>query len=156
MKIEKLTVTRNKKTYSGDLVWPDNLSQAVALLGEFEVWEAFRVGYKELAKKRIAGSIRPRKRWLKVDLSVLDEQSGAWLAHYLETLKAQKKAEEELKNRPVEAQQTSPSDSDEMQEEALTQSPASDDSFEEDFAKYLASLDSLPQSQTEESSELLG
>lgn len=150
MKIEKLTVKKNGKVYSGEIAWPTDLASAVALLGEREVWESFKVGYKELAKKRISNSIRPRKRWLKLDLLSLDDQTVAALSEVL-SIAAESRAREAFAHEqqkqvqenplPVE-QQTYPSDSYETQEEVEAPLPQSDDSFEQDFAKYLASLDS--------------
>lgn len=149
MKIEKLTVRKNGRLYSGEVAWPNNLESALALLGEKEVWEAFRVGYKELAKKRITAT-RPRKRWLKLDLLSLDDQTLAALTQALEVAaenrartallhEQQRQAQE---SPPPAEQQTYPSDYDETQEVAEGQSSANGESFEEDFARYLTSLDS--------------
>lgn len=74
MRIEKLTVKKDGKTYHGDVVWPDNLGVALQLLGESEVWQAFKLGYKEITKRRITGqTIRPRRQVVRIDLATLDE-----------------------------------------------------------------------------------
>lgn len=157
MKREKITVKRNGKSYSGEIVWPQDLAQAISLLGELEVWGAFRVGYRELAKRRISGLTPRQKRWARVDLSSLDDQMRV-LIQALVHEQQNKPLPQEVSQPPQPsaespqpvAQQIAPSDSGETQEEALTLSPDNGDSFEQDFAKYLASLDSSPQSHTAE------
>lgn len=160
MKIEKLTVKKNGKTYAGEIAWPDDLASAIRLLGELEVWSAFKIGYKELAKKRITNSIRPRKKWLKLDLSCVDDQTAELierLAHesaraafaHEAALAAQKEQQQAEETALREAQQTIQNDYDETLEEAQAPISESADSFEQDFAKYLAALDSSPQQHTE-------
>lgn len=163
MKREKLTVKKNKKLYSGEIVWPSDLAEAVYLLGELEVWESFRVGYLALAKKRIAGLTPRRQRWAKIDLSSLDDQTRA-LIQALAREQQNKPLPQEASHTPQQAQESPPrveqqtvqNDYAETQEEALTSTQSNDESFEQDLARYLASLGSLPQSQTVEPSGRLG
>lgn len=166
MKIEKLTVKKNGKTYAGEIAWPDDLGSAIKLLGELEVWSAFKIGYKELAKKRITNSIRPRKKWLKLDLSCVDDQTAEEIESFLRErtrvnqlhIENQRRLEAEAARQErqqaeetalLEAQQTAQNDYDETPEEAQAPISESADSFEQDFAKYLAALGSSPQQHTE-------
>lgn len=153
MKIEKLTVRKNGKVFTGDVVWPTGIHQAIHLLGELEVWEAFKIGYLQLAKKRISGAIRPRKKWLKVDLSSLDENARAWLCSHVEN----QKAEEAARSQKAAAQQTSRNDYDETQEEAsgADQLSENDGQPAQEPPKYSDALDSSTQQQTETAFEPL-
>jgi len=159
MKIEQLNLKKNGKSYSGEIAWPDNLSQALTLLGEREVWEAFKIGYRDLAKKRITGSIRPRRKWAKIDLASLDDQTAEMISLLISDSLARARIEKERQAaenlRRVE-QQTFQTDSAEKLEVAEAPSPESADDFETDLAKYLASLDSSPRQKTEINPEQAG
>jgi hypothetical protein len=55
-------------------VMPENLQEAVTILGQTSVFESFGLGYVTLQKK-IAQGRKPReKRWAKIDLSALSDQ----------------------------------------------------------------------------------
>lgn len=147
MKIEKLTFKKKNKVYQGEIVWPLDLDTAIKLLGSSEVWQAFKIGYKELAKRRIMGEpIRPRKKILKIDLSLVDDQMRDALEQFVESNLSrppvQQVVQPSQENAPRVAKQIDQNDSDETQEEALVQVSQNADTFEQDLAKYLASLDS--------------
>jgi hypothetical protein len=143
MKIEKLTFKEKGKTYSGEIAWPDNLEMAIGFLGERSVWEAFKIGYKLMIKAQIKGKpILPRKRVVKIDLSVLDEQTRIAIEGLLESLAVQQQPQQVAESAPPEQPHTDHNDYAEMLTEAEAQSSGHDSSFEEDFAKYLASLGS--------------
>ena len=118
MRIEKLTVKKDGKTYHGDIAWPDNLGIALQLLGEQEIWEAFKVGYRELAKRRITHTaIRPRRRIARIELSSLDDQTRAVIEEIARLQAAQQlpqQAEQTPPPAPLPIDQT---DSGEMPEE---------------------------------------
>lgn len=154
MKIEKLTVRKNGKVFTGDVVWPTGIHQAIHLLGELEVWEAFKIGYLELAKKRISGAIRPRKKWVKLDVSTLDEHARAWVFSHIEN---QRRLEESAKNQKAAEQQTSRNDYAETQEEASSADQLSENDAQpaQEPPKYSDALDSSTQQQTETAFEPL-
>ena len=163
MKREKIVIKRNGKTFSGEIVWPSDLAQAIRLLGELEVWSAFRLGYKELAKRRISGLIPRRKRWAKLDLSLLDDQTLAAVQVLLQMQQNKPPHAEVSPAQPESSavvQQASPhtsqSDSDETPAVEAVQSSGRAGDFEEDWQKYLASLGSSSQRQTETQPEPLG
>lgn len=145
MKTENLTFTHKKKTYSATVVWPENLVEAFNLLGEKDMWAAFKLGYLEITKRRIV-SPTPRPRIRKIDLSRLTDDQIALLESILGESPAPVAAQ---KNDPPAAQQTAPIDSDEKPVVAQVSVLQRETSFEEDYSKYLAALGSSPQRRTE-------
>lgn len=146
MQTENFSFTHKKKRYSAVIAWPENLKEALEILGDREVWKAFRLGYVELVKRRMI-SPTPRPRIRKIDLNSLPEDTAELLDRILSNLSEQK-------NPPPSLPQTFQSDSFEKQEEASVEASPHGDSFEADFARYSAFLDSLPQ-QPKETSERL-
>ena len=74
MKTENRSFTHKRKTYHGTIVWPDDLAEAIRLLGERDTWSAFRLGYLELCKRQICG-ITPRRRSQRIDLGALPPEA---------------------------------------------------------------------------------
>lgn len=143
MKIEKLTFKEKGKVYSGEIAWPDSLQLAIALLGERGVWEAFKLGYRQIVRARIVGKpILPRKKIVKLDVSLLDEQSRAVIEQIAAMQAGQQQQQPELESAQPEQQHKDHSDYVEKPEAAQAPSSQSESSSEEDFSKYLASLDS--------------
>lgn len=145
MKIEKIKIKKKNKIYAGEIVWPSDLKSAIKLLGESEVWQAFKIGYKEVCKKRIMGEeIFPkRKRVIKIDLDQLgDEQMRDALVALAEEQAAQIKPPPSVQSPPPEVSHTDPTDYDETLKEAEVLISASAESFEEDWSRYLASRNS--------------
>ena len=141
MKTENLTFTHKKKTYSATVVWPENLVEAFSLLGEKDMWTAFKVGYLEITKRRIV-SPTPRPPIRKIDLSRLTDDQIALLESILAESPAPAAAQ---KNDLPAAPQTTPNDSDEKPAVAQASVLPHDSSFEEDYSKYLNALgSSLP------------
>lgn len=148
MKTENRTFKVKGKSYSGTIVWPSNLAEALQLLGEVEMWEAFKVGYLEYCRRQICGLTPRRRKIQKIDVSDLPdhEQEAILLAvDQMRQIYQQQRAKE---NAPPVQQSKAQIDSDEKPEEVpqddeeLSSASQSESSFEEDFAKYLASLDS--------------
>jgi hypothetical protein len=146
MKTENKSWTVKGKVHSGTIVWPDNLDQAIKLLGTKEVWAAFKIGYLEICRKQICG-LTPRRRNHKIDLSGLSPEEQEMVLELVSDFRAVNQQLQQVeKSAPPEQQSTAPSDSDETPEEAPVPTLPHDDSFEEDFAKYLAAQhSSLPQ-----------
>jgi hypothetical protein len=140
MKTENFAFTHKRKKISGVVVWPETLLEAVHLLGEKEVWKAFRLGYLELVKKRMINPT-PRRQIRKIDLSSLPEEYVELIDQILNEHKVQK-------NPPPLMPQTFQTDFAEKPAAEEVQSSPSDDSFEADFAKYSAALDSSLQPPT--------
>lgn len=72
MQVKTLTFTYRKKEISGEVVFPENLQEALSALGQVETFECFLEGYTERQMKRLR--MKP-KRYLKLDLSILDEET---------------------------------------------------------------------------------
>lgn len=151
MRTENLTFTHKKKTYSATVVWPENLVEAFNLLGEKELWAAFKLGYLEITKRRIVNPT-PRPRIRKIDLNRLTEEQAALIEHILAD--AQKPQAEQKSVQP-EPQQTIQTDSYETQEVVQASVLSRDSSFEEDFARYSAALDSSLPRHTETAAQPL-
>lgn len=147
MKTENRTFRHKNNLHHGTIVWPDNLSEALTLLGEREVWNAFRIGYLEVCRKQICGLTPRRRKTHKIDLSELPETDQEMISQMISDLKEQyRQLQLEKESALLASQQTAPSDFDETPEEAPVPASESADSFDADFARYLASLDSsLPQ-----------
>jgi hypothetical protein len=149
MKTENRSFTHKRKTYHGTIVWPDDLAEAIRLLGERDTWSAFRLGYLELCKRQICG-ITPRRRSQRIDLGALPPEAQDLVRELIDQLHAQSLQPQPIqKSAPLESQPTTPNDFDEMPAEAEVQASSHADPFEEDFARYLASLGSSPQPHTE-------
>jgi hypothetical protein len=146
MKTENRSWKVKGKTYSGIIVWPDNLSQAIQLLGQKEVWAAFKLGYLEVCRKQIC-NLTPRRKNRKIDLSGLTPEEQEMVLELVSDFRAVNQQLQQVeKNDPPEPQPTAPTDSDETPEEAPAPALPHDDSFEADFARYLdAQHSSLPQ-----------
>lgn len=146
MKTENRSFTHKGKTYHGTIVWPDDLAEAIRLLGERDTWSAFRLGYLELCKRQICG-ITTRRRSQKIDLASLPVEAQDLVRQLVDELHAQNQRHQQAeRSAPLESQPITPNDSDEMPEEVQVPASSHADPFEEDLAKYLASLDSsLPQ-----------
>lgn len=149
MKIENRSFTWKGKKHHGTIAWPDNLQEAITLLGEREVFAAFKLGYLEVCRKQICGLTR-RRRNQKIDLSDLPEQDQELVVALVADLKdANQQLRLATESAQPEPQPIVPTDSVETPEEAPAPTSEHVDPFEEDFAKYLASLDSSPQQHTE-------
>ena len=143
MRTENRSFKYRGKVYSGVIVWPNNLQEAIQLLDPADIWEAFRLGYLEHCRRQICGIPIRRRKIQKIDVSGLPphEQEAILLAVeqmralYQQPLQAQKSVQ-------PESQPIAPSDSDETPEEAEDSVSSRELSFEEDFAKYSAALDS--------------
>lgn len=70
MRVEKVSFKHRGKDFSGDVGFPDDLQDAVTMLGEKEVYAAFVEGYTERQKRRIRKKERKR---LVVTMSDLTE-----------------------------------------------------------------------------------
>lgn len=150
MKTENRTFRHKNNLHHGTIVWPDNLGEAMSLLGEREVWNAFRIGYLEVCRKQICGLTPRRRKNHKIDLSELPEGDQEMISQMISELKEQyRQLQLEKESVQLAAQQKAQIDYDEMPEEALAPASESADPFEADFARYLASLDSSPQQRME-------
>lgn len=149
MHTENKSFKHKGQTYTGTIVWPDHLSEALTLLGERDVWNAFKLGYLEVCRRQICGLTR-RRRSQKIDLSDLPESDQELVATLIADLKRQYQSLQQAEeSAPPEAPHTAPSDSGETPAEAPAPASVSADSFEADFARYLASLDFSPQQHKE-------
>lgn len=144
MKQQLISVKHRGKVLSATIVWPDDLREAVHLLGEFEVWRAFRAGYLELTKQRLIGQVTPRrKQYVKLDLSALDAQTADIVRGLAELQKpVGQVVQPSPETIPPAPSHTSQIDSAEKPTEAQDPIEKHADAFEEDFAKYLAARDS--------------
>lgn len=144
MKTENVSFKHKGKTISGQIAWPESLQEAIHSLEPAEVWEAFKIGYRDMCRRRILGLTRPPRRFVRIDLSLLtpEEQHAllTWKAN-AETFQNQQSPPVE-KSAPPEPTPTDPTDFDEMPAEAQASTSPHVDTFEEDFAKYLASRSS--------------
>ena len=149
MKTENKEYTFKGKKHSGVIAWPEDLSEALTMLSEREVWSAFKIGYAEICKRQICGII-PRPRNRKLDVSDLAPEHQDVVLDLIASLRAENQLSQQAqKNVPPELQPISQIDSVEMQEEVSTEVSAHVGEFEQDFAKYLTSLDSSPQQHME-------
>lgn len=143
MRIEKLKIKKDGKTYEGEIVWPDGLKIAIHLLGEKEVWEAFKVGYKELAKKRITGELtRPRRKTVKIDVASLDDQTRLVIEEIARLQAAQPHERQALKNDEPQEPHTYPNGFDETPEEDSTSVFARETVSEEETTTHSDALGS--------------
>jgi hypothetical protein len=142
MQIENKSFRLKGKEYTGTIAWPDDLAEALRLLGDREVWKAFRIGYLEVCRRQICG-ITPRRRNQKIDLSDLSEDDRELVLQAVSELRENyQRLQQAQRSAPLEPQPTAPSDYDETQAEAEAPASSHEQSFEEDFARYLDALDS--------------
>lgn len=142
MQIENKSFRLKGKEYTGSIAWPESLQEAVNFLGDWEVFRAFRIGYLEICRRQICGII-PRRRSQKIDLSGLSEQDQELVLQAVAELRESYQLRQQAqKSAPLEEPQTSLSDYGETPEEVPASASPHDDSFEADFARYSAALDS--------------
>jgi hypothetical protein len=142
MQIETRSFRLKGKEYTGSIAWPDSLQEALAALGEWEVFRAFRIGYLEICRKQICGVI-PRRRSQKIDLSGLSEQDQELVLQAVAELRESYQLHQQAqKSVPPEEPHTFQNDFDETPEEVPASTSPHDDSFEADFARYSSALDS--------------
>ena len=142
MQTKNHTFKHKSKTFSGVIVWPESLQEALIVLPALELWEAFKIGYLELCRRRIC-EITQRRRTRKIDVSDLPEWEQALIQQaVLETRAKYHTPQTTPESAPLESLPTTQTDSVETQ--AAAQDPVSsrDLSFEEDFARYSAALGS--------------
>jgi hypothetical protein len=153
MQIENKSWTIKGKKFEGVIAWPDDLNEALTLLSEREVFEAFKIGYLEICRRQICGLTR-RRRSQKIDLSALSPEHQALILDVFHDLASQNRQYQPAQKnvQPLE-QRITPIDSVETPEEASAPDHPHVSEFDQDFAKYLASLGSLPQPHTETASQ---
>lgn len=71
MQVKRVVFNYRGREVSGDVVFPDSIAEAVAALGEDEVFSSFLLGYLERQKKRLRR--KRQKRYLRIDLQSLDD-----------------------------------------------------------------------------------
>ena len=149
MKTEKKEYTFKGKKHSGVIAWPEDLNEALTLLSDREVFEAFKIGYLEVCRRQICGLTR-RRRSQKIDLSVLPPEHQVLILDVFEDLLSQNRQSQQVQKsvQPSE-QHTAAIDSVETPEEVSAPDHPHVSEFDQDFAKYLASLGSSPQLHTE-------
>lgn len=146
MKTENRTFKHKNNLHHGTIVWPDDLSEAVTLLGRSEVWDAFKLGYLEICRRQICGLTPRRRKTHKIDLSDLPEGDQEMISQMIRDLKEQyQQLQRERESALLESQHTDQTDYDETPEAAQDPASESVDSFESDFAIYSNALgSSLP------------
>ena len=144
MKIENFSFKHKKKSFSCQIAWPESLPEAIATLEPSDIWEAFKIGYRELAKKRVINPTQRRRRFVKVDLEKLSPGDRDALLQFLsnaETFENQQPQQAQESVQPSEPPKDQ-TDFVETPEEAEASTSQRADSFEEDFSKYLAARSS--------------
>jgi hypothetical protein len=118
MKTENRSFTHRGKTHRGTIVWPEDLAEALKLVGDRETWAAFKIGYLELCRRRICGII-PRRRTQTIDLRELPVEAQELVRDLVQQLHDQNRLHQQAqKSVPPEEPQTSPIDYDGMPTEA--------------------------------------
>lgn len=73
MQTKSVNFTYRGRQIEGEIVLPETVDEAVALLGEKEVMDSFAEGHIERQKRKLRR--KKERRWFRVDLKSADEST---------------------------------------------------------------------------------